>query len=375
VNVLITGGAGFIGLNLSRKLLSLGHKVSILDSFSPQIHGTSRELPAELKNEVELFPGDVRDAGMVRRALNGVETVVHLAAETGTGQSMYEITRYADVNIQGTAVLFDAIINTSDSNVSKIVLASSRAVYGEGKYSCVTHAHVYPGERTTQAMLAGQYEPKCPLCAEVCRSVATDEASTIHPTSFYGLTKQVQEQMVLLLSRTNGISASVLRYQNVYGPGQSLRNPYTGILAIFSSLARTGAPICLFEDGLSTRDFVFIDDVVDATIRSFDYGLGGPDIFNVGSGEGTTIFEIARGVSSYFGNLSELEITGLFRTGDIRHNAADLTRSREILGFEPKTRLTEGLIKFLNWAASEVCDSQNYLSSFDEMRARGLMHG
>ena len=233
MKILISGGAGFIGTHLARRLLADGADVTIFDSFSPQIHGGADVLPEEIAPHVRLIRGDVRDQSAFFAALDGQETVVHLAAETGTGQSMYEVSRYTDVNLGGTALLMDYLVNSPKSKITKLVTASSRAIYGEGKYECPAHGSVYPEARREADMKAGRFEPVCPVCAAPCVSVPTDENSRLSPSSFYGLTKQVQEQMTLLFGRTRGVSAFALRYQNVYGPGQSLRNPYTGILAIF----------------------------------------------------------------------------------------------------------------------------------------------
>jgi dTDP-L-rhamnose 4-epimerase len=301
--------------------------------------------------------------------------VVHLAAETGTGQSMYEVERYEDVNIKGTSVLIDYLVNNKASQVKKVVIASSRAIYGEGKYHCQKCGTVYPSMRLRKDMQAGHFEPFCPICGSVSESLLTDEDSAIHPSSFYGLTKQVQEQMVLMFAKTLGISAFALRYQNVYGPGQSLENPYTGILAIFSNQARANQPIYIFEDGNESRDFIYIDDVVEATYRCIHPDAVGVESLNIGSGQKTTVSEVVREIVEFFDSTSPVSINGAFREGDIRHNAADLTKVKQVIEFEPQWKFREGVREFLFWAVSQDASANKYEESLKEMRLRGLMHG
>ena len=372
--VLITGGAGFIGTHLARRLLREGLEVTLLDNFSPQVHGEVRSLPKDLAGPVRLIAGDVRDSSVFHAALDGQETVVHLAAETGTGQSMYEAERYTSVNLTGTAVLMDYLVNSPGSRVGKIVTASSRAIYGEGKYCCPEHGSVYPEARTEADMKAGQFEPVCPVCVRPCEPLPTDEAARLSPSSYYGLTKQVQEQMTLLFGRTCGLSAFALRYQNVYGPGQSLQNPYTGILAIFSNLARTGQPIYIFEDGEESRDFVYIDDVVEATWRCICSDAAGVDTLNVGSGTRTAVSDVVAEIVGFFGSASDVSVTGAFRLGDIRHNVADLTHVQARLGYTPRWAFADGIREFLTWAQSQQVQTGRYERSLAELSAKGLMH-
>jgi dTDP-L-rhamnose 4-epimerase len=349
--------------------------VAILDNFSPQIHGGKQELPEDLADNVELFRGDIRDDFVLRRALEKQDVVVHFAAETGTGQSMYEILRYQEVNIGGTAAILDHLVNRPNARLSKIVVASSRAIYGEGKYRCDEHGIVYPGPRALADLRVGQFEPRCPICRAGCTPEATTEASPLSPLSFYGLTKQVQEQMVLMFARAKGFSAYALRYQNVYGPGQSLRNPYTGILAIFSSLARFNSPIQIFEDGRESRDFVFVEDAVEATWRCIAADRDAVESFNVGTGLKTTVVQVAEEIVRFFGSHSEISITGAFREGDVRHNFADLARIRETIGFSPRFDFCDGLKRFLAWAEEQDVVPTGYESSLYELRERGLFHG
>jgi dTDP-L-rhamnose 4-epimerase len=372
--VLITGGAGFIGLHLTRRLLAQGHSVRVLDSFNPQIHAADA-LPSDLAGRVELIKADVRDRTALKRSLAGVQGLVHLAAETGTGQSMYEIERYFSVNVQGTAMLLDLLQNDScGEDIQSIVVASSRAIYGEGAYLCDSHRVVHPEQRIPQQMSAGQFEPLCPHCGARLCLTTTSESAPLKPMSIYGLTKQVQEQAVLMFARTRGINGFGLRYQNVYGPGQSLKNPYTGILAVFSNLARQNQPIEIYEDGLESRDFVYIDDVVEATMRSIKYSGRYVGALNVGSGEATSVMTVAQEIKSFFASESTIGVTGAFRMGDIRHNIADLTKLREVLGFVPSVPFKQGLSNFLSWAAGQAPEDKSaYLRSVSELAARGLM--
>jgi dTDP-L-rhamnose 4-epimerase len=373
-HVLVTGGAGFIGQRLASALISQGIRVRILDIFNPQVHVVDT-LPRELAGEVELIKGDVRNRDAMRLALAGVDSVVHLAAETGTGQSMYEIERYFSVNVQGTATLLDLLQNDRcGESVRNLVVASSRAIYGEGAYHCRNHGSVYPDQRERGNMEKGLFEPLCPLCGEPAALGATPEAAPFKPMSIYGLTKQVQEQAALMFARTRGINAFGLRYQNVYGPGQSLKNPYTGILAVFSNLARQNQPIEIYEDGQESRDFVYIDDVVAATVKCVGYGGDFIGAVNIGSGQATSVMTVAREVKEYFRSESSISVSGAFRMGDIRHNIADVSLARNLLGFSAQVPFNQGLANFLAWAQSQpVEDKSAYLKSVSELSARGLM--
>lgn len=373
-NVLISGGAGFIGTEVARSLLAKGHSVTVLDNFSPQVHGENAALPEDLAPHVRLVRGDVRDPSAWAKALPGHDTIVNLAAETGTGQSMYEVSKYEQVNLAGTALLYDHLTKNAALQINRIVVASSRAIYGEGAYHCDRDGVVYPRSRSTAEKKLGLFDPLCPICGGKCIHIATPEIAPMEPSSFYGLTKQVQEQMTLLFARVLGIPSFALRYQNVYGPGQSLRNPYTGILAIFTNQTRLGAELSVFEDGLESRDFVFIDDVVRATVACIDRADGVSGAINVGSGECTSILEVARLINEHFGGRSQVKVTGVFRDGDIRHGLADLTQARALLGYVPQWSFRDGLRKFLAWADQGKTNTEGYERSLEELRERGLLH-
>lgn len=372
MNILITGGCGFIGSSLSKKLVSEGATVTVLDSFSPQIHGETPEtspLLLSVPPDVRILRGDVRSRDLIIEALRGQDVVVHLAAETGTGQSMYEIDKYVDVNIRGTSVLLD-VLEKERLGVKRVVVASSRAIYGEGRYQG-DNGYVYPGVRSVVDLDNGIFECRCPESGKFIESIPTDENSKIHPTSIYGITKQVQEQLILTACKSIGIGAVSLRYQNVYGPGQSLKNPYTGILSIFSTLLLQGENVNVFEDGNESRDFVYIDDVVEATFRAINSGISG-EAYNVGSGVGTSVLTVAETLKQLYGSPSKINVSGNYRIGDIRHNTADLTKVARDLGFSPLIDFHEGVTSFAEWVKNQEVEKSSYEKSIQELRERGM---
>jgi len=376
MKVLITGGAGFIGSALARALSARGDEVTVLDNLSPQIHGDSPEdspLLASLPTDVVVVRGDVRQREDWLKVLPGQDVVVHLAAETGTGQSMYEIDRYVDVNVRGTSLFLDLIGNSVQGceSVKRVVVASSRSIYGEGKYKG-QNGPVYPGARVDADLRDGVFECRDPQSGELVAPLPTGESSRIHPSSIYGITKQVQEQLVLVGAAAIGIQGIALRYQNVYGPGQSLKNPYTGILSIFSTLLLQGKGVNIFEDGKETRDFVFIDDVVAATVAAIDADVSG-EAFNVGTGEATDVITVASALKEAYGKGGEISISGNYRIGDIRHNFADLSRAQAALGYRPQVTFAEGVKRFAAWVLTQQIEDSGYQRSVDEMRAKGLL--
>ena len=374
-SILITGGAGFIGSQLSLRLIEDGNQVTVLDNLSQQIHGEDAKkspLFKSIEGKVNFIEGDVRSKDDWIKALHKQDIVVHFAAETGTGQSMYQIEKYADVNVKGTSILLDLLAN-GDHSVEKVVVASSRAIYGEGKYSCLKHGYVYPNDRQDETLSNGIFDPQCPVCNASLSFEATDENSKIHPSSIYGITKHNQEQMVLVSCKSLGIPAVALRYQNVYGPGQSLSNPYTGILSIFSTRILNGNPINIFEDGEESRDFVFIDDVVEATRLSMFSKDANDDVFNIGSGVATTVSKVASSLQEHYSSDVEITVSGNYRLGDIRHNKADISKAQKILGFEPKVMFEEGIKLFSNWVLKQELQEDNYNKSIQQLKDKGLM--
>lgn len=375
-HVLITGGAGFIGSNIAIKLIEQGVKVTVLDNLSPQIHGEDPQktspLYISIRDKVNFIKGTVTSREDWTQALHGVDTVLHLAAETGTGQSMYEIEKYVNVNIGGTAILLDILTNEKNS-VKRVIVAESRAIYGEGRYwSDDLNDFVYPAERSEEKMSKGDFEVKYPGCSKPLILVGTTEDSMIHPGSVYGITKQVQGQLVHLVCKSIGIESVSFRYQNVYGPGQSLNNPYTGILSIFSTRIKNGNGINIFEDGHETRDFVYIDDVVDATILGMTVsGINGC-AFNIGTGVAIDVLTVANTLNQYYGMEVPVIISGNYRLGDIRHNYADITKARTLLGFEPKWPFEKGIEQFCRWVDAQPVQEDKYNASIEEMKKKGL---
>ena len=313
MKVLITGGAGFIGSNIALKLLRKGYEVTVLDTLSEQIHGANPDetspLYNSIKDKVRFVKGDVNVRADWKVAMEDVDYIIHLAAETGTGQSMYEIKKYVDTNIGGTALLLDILANTKH-HVKRVVVAESRAIYGEGKYLCPKCGEVYPTERKDEDMARGDFECKCPKCGGKVQLVATTEDSAIHPSSVYGITKQVQGQLVHLVCKSFGVESVSFRYQNVYGPGQSLSNPYTGILSIFSTRIKNGNGLNIFEDGKETRDIVYIEDVVDATILGMEVPEANGHVFNIGTGVATDVLTVANTLCEKYGVQLPITVSG-----------------------------------------------------------------
>lgn len=375
MKVLVTGGAGFIGSNIALKLIKKGYHVVVLDSLSEQIHGANPEktspLYKSIKDKVEFIRGSVAVRSDMEQAMKGVDFVIHLAAETGTGQSMYEINKYIENNIGGTALLLDILAN-QPHHVKRVVVAESRAIYGEGRYLCSKCGEVYPLARKDEDMARGDFECKCPKCGSNVKIVATTEDSKIHPTSIYGITKQVQGQLVHLVCQSIGVESVSFRYQNVYGPGQSLSNPYTGILSIFSTRIKNGNGINIFEDGRETRDFVYIDDVADATILGLEVPEANGHVFNVGTGVATDVLTVAKTLCDKYGVQVPIIVSGNYRLGDIRHNYADISLARKILGFEPLWTFEKGIEQFAKWVNEQEVQVDNYEVSIAEMKAKGL---
>lgn len=374
-NVLITGGAGFIGSNIALKLANKGVNVTVLDSLSEQIHGKNPEetspLYKSIKDKVRFIKGSVTLREDWMAAIEGQEAIIHLAAETGTGQSMYEIEKYVNTNIGGTALMLDILTNCKHT-IKRVVVAESRAIYGEGKYySPALGLDVYPEERSDEEMSRGQFECTYPDGGKL-QLVATTEDSKIHPTSVYGISKQVQGQLVHLVCPSIGIDAVSYRYQNVYGPGQSLSNPYTGILSIFSTRIKNGNGINIFEDGKETRDFVFIEDVVDATILGLETKEAAGHAFNIGTGVATDVLTVANTLCEKYNINVPITVSGNYRLGDIRHNFADITSARTILGFEPKWNFSDGIGEFCKWVDTQEVQEDMYESSIKEMKEKGL---
>ncbi|MDP3436523.1 MAG: NAD-dependent epimerase/dehydratase family protein [Bacteroidales bacterium] len=372
--ILITGGAGFIGSKLALKLIEKGYIITVLDNLSTQIHGENcykSALYLSIKDKVHFIKGCILNKEDWRKALQNQDVVIHLAAETGTGQSMYEIEKYTDVNIKGTAIFMDILANETHS-IKKIILASSRAVYGEGKYHCPKDSIVYPLAREEKNMIKGDFNVKCPLCGTNVEVMATDEESKIHPTSIYGISKYVQEQMFQTIGKSLNIPFVIFRYQNVYGAGQSLSNPYTGILSIFSTRIKNGNDILVFEDGNESRDFIYIDDVIRATILGLEKEEANNEIFNVGSGIRTNLITVADSLKKAYKSNINIVLSELFRKGDIRDNFSDSSKIKSRLGFESEIDFASGIEKFANWVNSQEIREDLFETSIMEIKEKGL---
>ena len=375
--VLVTGGAGFIGSHLVPVLRGQGFAVRVLDPLSAQVHGSVPQGLGWLHGDgVEFLRGSVTSRVDLVRALQGAAHVVHLAAETGTGQSMYEIARYNEVNSQGTALLLDVLANDSGHGVKRVVLASSRSVYGEGAYvcpSCSPAARVFPGSRPLEQLAAHRWEPLCAKCGAALMAVPTQESDQVLPASIYAATKFAQEDLVRIGCGSLGIGYGILRFQNVYGEGQSLQNPYTGILSIFSTRVRRGLHLPVFEDGLESRDFVHVSDVAQAVLRCLVSESPVNDVVNVGSGVATSVIEVATLLSRALGSEPQITVTAGYRLGDIRHNFADITRLQARLGYTPAVGLEEGLGRFAKWVLTEPLPEDQLDRVNAELKARKLM--
>ena len=371
-NILIIGGAGFIGSNITAKLADKGYNVTIFDSLSSQVHGKRNKssLYSSVKNIADVIIGDVCNKDDWGNILSDKDAVIYLAAETGTAQSMYEITKYNQTNILGLSNFYENLI-TSKYSLKKIIIASSRSIYGEGKYYSDKYGFVYPSGRNERDLLNQDFNVKCSISKLNLKAVATDEESKINPSSIYAISKYQQEQISFLMGKTLDISTVALRYQNVYGPGQSLTNPYTGILSVFSTRILNNNDIDIYEDGNQSRDFVYIDDVVDATILALERDAEN-QIFNVGSGTPITVYDVAKILKEVYKSNVNIKISNNFRIGDIRHNYADLTKISSELGFEPKIGFRDGINRFVKWVKTQKIANDKYNDSIQELKDKRL---
>lgn len=349
-NILITGGAGFVGSHLADALLAAGHNVRILDNLTAQVH--HHGIPGYLTEDAEFMHGDVRDSEAVRRALNGIDVVFHLAAAVGVGQSMYEIEHYMGTNTQGTAVLLQQLLQRR-SRVAKLVLASSMSIYGEGKYLCAQCGSVAPQPRSVTQLRTKQWELNCPACGEALTPIPTDETKPLQCSSIYALSKRDQEDMCLLFGRTYALPVVALRYFNIYGTRQALSNPYTGVAAIFASRLMNGNRPMIFEDGQQLRDFVSVQDVVCANLLAMESSQADGIALNIGSGEPISIREVAAGLASAMESELPVELTQKHRAGDVRHCFADISAARKLLGYAPSVCFADGLRDLVQWLCSQ----------------------
>jgi dTDP-L-rhamnose 4-epimerase len=373
--ILITGGLGFIGRQVAALLVKQQYTISLFDNLNAQVHGVVPDLSSlQLLHDprITVLRGDVRSRSDWEDAVRECDCIIHLAAETGTAQSMYEIHRYTETNIGGTSLLLDVLANSRHC-IKKLILASSRSVYGEGAYSCARCGIVTPPARTEGALKAAHWEHRCPKCCGVAAPVPTSEESPPAPASIYAATKLSQEYQFRIAGCALGIPTVIFRFQNVYGEGQSLRNPYTGILSIFSNQFREGKMVRLYEDGEESRDFVHVSDVARAVQLAVNSDRANGGILNVGSGIPTTIWEVAIALKNSYSSESEIVVTGESRIGDIRHGFADLTLIKERLGFSPTVSFQEGVERFARWVVTQAPEPDRVDHAAEELRSRGLM--
>ncbi len=370
LNILVTGGAGFIGSHLVDALVEKGHRVRILDSLVEQVH--DGKVPEHLNKEAEFIKADVCDAEAVSKALDSIDVVYHEAAEVGVGQSMYEIVRYVKANDLGTAVLLEEMIKRSDQ-FRKLVVASSMSIYGEGAYFCEKCGEkVYPQLRSTEQLDAHNWKVKCEECGTEATPVGTAEEKPLFPTSVYAVTKQDQEQYCLNVGRAYNIPTVALRYFNVYGTRQALSNPYTGVCAIFSSRLMNDQSPMIFEDGGQTRDFVHVSDIVQANLLALESDKANYNAINIGTGRPISVKEISQTLAKGLGKNIEPEIVGKYREGDIRHCVADISKAQDLLNYHPKVKLEEGLPALLDWVKNQKPDDRVEAATA-ELAARQLV--
>jgi dTDP-L-rhamnose 4-epimerase len=350
MNILVTGGAGFIGSHLVDALVKQGHRVRILDAVVEQVHGSAG--PQYLNPQAEFLQGDVCDADLVKRALDGVDVVYHEAAEVGVGQSMYEIARYVRANDLGTAVLLDEIVRRRPQ-IKKLMVASSMSIYGEGAYACDQCGPVQPKLRELPQLLERDWELDCPQCGAKVKPVPTNEDKPLIPSSIYAISKQDQEQFCLVVGRAYNIPVVALRYFNVYGTRQALSNPYTGVCAIFSARLLNDQQPFVFEDGEQTRDFVHVSDIVQANLLALETDKADYQTLNVGTGSPISINDISLMLARGLNKDIKPQVTAKYREGDIRHCVADITRARTLLGYEPKVKLADGIPELLEWVRQQ----------------------
>jgi dTDP-L-rhamnose 4-epimerase len=370
MSILVTGGAGFIGSHLVDALLAKGKTVRILDALVPQVHGENADWPAWVPDNVEKMRGDVRDQSVWEKALEGISVVYHLAAEVGVGQSMYEINRYMEANTMGTSHLLE-ILAQGRQKVEKVIVASSMSIYGEGSYRTRSGEVVYPVERAAERISRREWEMTLPGSEEPVEAVPTSEDKPLRPTSIYAISKRDQEEMCLSVGKAYQIPTVALRFFNVYGPRQALSNPYTGVAAIFSSRLLNGNAPLIFEDGLQSRDFIHVSDIVQALVLAMECESANYEAINVGTGRSTSVLEVARLLADKLEVDVQPQVVNKFRAGDIRHCFADISKARELMGFQPKVAFEDGMDELIEWIRQQTAVDM-VDSAAQELEKRGL---
>jgi dTDP-L-rhamnose 4-epimerase len=368
--VLVTGGAGFVGSHLVDALVERGDRVTVLDNLDPQVHGPAQEAPEWLAPEAELVRGDVRDRAIWDVVLDDVDVIYHLAAAVGVGQSMYQVADYTEVNSQGTANLLQALIDR-EMRPDRLVVASSMSIYGEGRYRRPDGRAPEATRRKPEDLKEHRWELTDPDGTPL-EPEPTPEDEPLDPTSIYALTKKDQETMSLLIGEAYDIPTTALRFFNIHGPRQALSNPYTGVVAIFSSRLLNGEPPLIYEDGAQQRDFVSVHDIVRALLLAAEEPGAVGEVLNIGSGRPVTIMEVARQLAATLGVAVEPEVTGRYRVGDIRHCTADISKARRLIGYEPRVSLEQGMEELLDWLQEQERPESRAGEHVADLAARGL---
>jgi dTDP-L-rhamnose 4-epimerase len=367
--ILVTGGAGFIGSFIVDELINQGYKVVILDSLDKQVH--QQQLPKYLNKKAQFIQGDVTKKADIKKALEGVDAIYHEASVVGVGQSMYQIDRYVYNNTQGTARLLDYLANNQHS-VRRIIVASSMSAYGEGLYQCPKCGPVRPQLRPDHQMEKHDWEPRCLNCNQSLSPIPTPETERFSANTVYSLTKQTQEELVMMFGRAYKIPTTALRYFNVYGPRQSLSNPYTGVTAIFLSRLKNDQPPIIYEDGLQSRDFISVYDIAKANLAVLENPNAFNQIFNLGGGKPVAIKDIATILAKLTGKNIAPNITGGFRSGDVRHCIADISKAKKLLKWQPEISFSQGVADLISWGEKETA-VDNFLKAQKKMKQKGLL--
>lgn len=370
MKILVTGGAGFIGSHTTDCLLDRGHSVRVLDVLFEQVHGKNGRVPRYLDHRVELIVGRVEDPVVVSKALEGIESVIHLAAAVGVGQSMYQITDYCTTNVIGTATLLQAIADKK-CELKSLVVASSMSVYGEGQYRASDGRLVHPQLRTQNQLARAEWNFRDSE-GKLLNPIPTKEEKPLTPTSVYAINKRDQEELCLTVGSAYGIPTTALRFFNVYGSRQALSNPYTGVAAIFCARLLNNQSPLIFEDGLQRRDFVHVRDVARAIVYAAEKPAAGEAI-NIGSGEAVSVIEIAEILTREMDKSISPQITGKFRQGDIRHCFADISKARCLLDWVPSKTFQEGVPELVEWVQYERSATDGVNSAWVELEQRGLL--
>jgi dTDP-L-rhamnose 4-epimerase len=369
-SILVTGGAGFVGSHIVDALIARGHRVRVLDALVPQVHGSNAAELKYLPESAEFIRGDVTDIEAWRAALQDVDVVYHEAAEVGVGQSMYEIVRYMHANTLGTAILLE-LLASGEYEIEKLIVASSMSIYGEGAYRCSNCGPVFPELRTEKQLRNRQWEMFCPNCRQEVTAEPTAEDKPLYPTSIYAISKRDQEEMCLTVGRAYGIPTVALRYFNIYGPRQAVSNPYTGVAAIFSSRLLNQQSPLIFEDGLQSRDFVHVSDIVQANLLALESEAANYEALNIGTGRPLSVLDVANALIAEMQLEINPQIVGKFREGDIRHCYSDISKAQRILGYAPQVRFEDGVTDLVAWVKTQ--ESEDLVNqAVQELEQRGL---